>query len=612
MNDSFRIIVTELEGGVHVLREEKTDRGEGSEHEDWSSGALPMENVQPLLEEKNNILTVTIPKEKLNGRGYKSLRIETSLLTAKAGDPGYMFFPTNFGSGFVKADFKPRENTEFRSWLSATPVAGICGNEKAVFARIEGMENDARFYAEVKDNVYRLYPEFELDGEDLYEDISIVFYRLPNATYVDMAKVYREYQMTSKGCVPLRQRVQDRPLLKRAAETLELRIRMGWKPIPTHVRHQTLENEPPMRVAVDIEKLNMIVDKLYAKGIRNVELCLVGWAVGGHDGRFPQQVPVDPRFGKVDADAEMRAFIEKAQKLGYLVVCHTVSCGAYEIANNWDPDKCCQHEAPDGSLTPYVRDHYKAYGLNGGEPFALCAKMAYEHYGVNDLPKVRDYGFTGMHYIDEFTAYTPDKCAHPDHPVNRRQAREYYRKLAQLSKELFGGYQCEGWMDFMNADVDAILYTQVQSRPDNDTHPLFDEGIPFWHLTYHGIVMSNVSSQTVNYTAKEPMQRLKFLEYGGRPLMYFHSKFGNDRNWMGDIDLHGDNEETIDQAIEWIKLAADEYEQNKYLQYEFMDNHEKLAENVYRSTFSDGTTVTVDYNTMTHEIKRGDLRCGKT
>ena len=603
--DKFRIIVTEIEGGVHILREEKKDRGEGGEHEEWSAGTLRMQDVEPVLKEEGNVLTVIIPKEKLNGRGYKSLKIETSLLTAKAGDPGYMFFPTNFGSGFVKADFKPRENTEFRSWLSATPVAGICGNENAVFARIEGMENDARFYAEVKDNVYRLYPEFELDGEDLYEDISIVFYRLPNATYVDMAKVYRVYQMTSKGCVPLRQRVQDRPLLKRAAETLELRIRMGWKPIPTHVRHQTLENEPPMRVAVDIEKLNMIVDKLYAKGIRNVELCLVGWAVGGHDGRFPQQVPVDPRFGKVDADAEMKAFIEKAQKLGYLVVCHTVSCGAYEIANNWDPDKCCQHEAPDGSLTPYVRDHYKAYGLNGGEPFALCAKMAYEHYGVNDLPKVRDYGFTGMHYIDEFTAYTPDKCAHPDHPVNRRQAREYYRKLAQLSKELFGGYQCEGWMDFMNADVDAILYTQVQSRPDNDTHPLFDEGIPFWHLTYHGIVMSNVSSQTVNYTAKEPMQRLKFLEYGGRPLMYFHSKFGNDRNWMGDIDLHGDNEETIDQAIEWIKLAADEYEQNKYLQYEFMDNHEKLAENVYRSTFSDGTTVTVDYDRETCEIQRG-------
>lgn len=604
MNDTFRIIVTEHEGDIHTLREPIVKNTEGGDNEQWNHAAAQLKNIQPIIKEEGNVMTITIPKEKLNGRNYETLRIETSLLTAKAGEPGYMFFPTNFGSGFVAAYFTERENTEFRSWLSATPVAGICGNDRAVFARIDGMQNDARFYAEVRDHVYRLCPEFQLDGEDLYEDISVVFYRMPNATYVDMAKLYRKYQMEVKGCVPLAERMKNRPQLKRASECLELRIRMGWKPIPTHVRHQTLENEPPMKVAVDIERLNTIVDKMYAKGIRNVEICLVGWAVGGHDGRFPQQVPVDPRFGKKDADAEMKAFIKKAQDMGYLVVCHTVSCGAYEIADNWDPKKCCQHKTPDLHLAPYVRDHYVKYGLNGGEPFALCARCAYEDYAVRDLPKVKAYGFEGMHYIDEFTAYTPDTCLDPEHPVNRKQAREYYRKCAQLSTKLFGGYQCEGWMDFMNADVDAILYTQVQSRPGHGLHPLFDEGIPFWQLTFHGIVMSNVSSQTVNYPAKEKMQHLKFLEYGGRPLMYFYSKFGDDRNWMGDIDLHADTEADIDQAVEMIKIAADEYDQNQSLQYAFMENHEKISENRYRSTFSDGTVITVDYDKETYEITR--------
>ena len=262
MRDTFRIIVTEHEGDVHALRETIVKTTEGGDNEQWNRAAAQVENVQPIIREEGNTLTVTIPKEKLNGRNYEILRIETSLLTAKAGDPGYMFFPTNFGSGFVSAYFTARENTEFRSWLSATPVAGVCGNERAVFARIDGMQNDARFYAEVRDNVYRLCPEFQLDGEDLYEDISVVFYRMPNATYVDMAKLYRKYQMEVKGCVPLAERMKARPQLKRASECLELRIRMGWKPIPTHVRHQTLENEPPMKVAVDIERLNMIVDKL--------------------------------------------------------------------------------------------------------------------------------------------------------------------------------------------------------------------------------------------------------------------------------------------------------------------------------------------------------------
>ena len=135
-------------------------------------------------------------------------------------------------------------------------------------------------------------------------------------------------------------------------------------------------------------------------------------------------------------------------------------------------------------------------------------------------------------------------------------------------------------------------------------NPLFDEGIPFWQLVYHGIVLSNPTSQTVNYPIKEEYQHLKFLEYGGRPLMYFYSKFGEDRNWMGDDDLHCEDDAAIARSVEAIKRAYDEYEELKDLQYAFMENHEKLADNIYRTTFSDGTTITVNYNDLRYEIRR--------
>jgi len=35
-----------------------------------------------------------------------------------------------------------------------------------------------------------------------------------------------------------------------------------------------------------------------------------------------------------------------------------------------------------------------------------------------------------------------------------------------------------------------------------------------------------------------------------------------------------------------------------------MENHEKLADNIYRTTFSDGTTITVNYNDLRYEIRR--------
>ena len=86
--------------------------------------------------------------------------------------------------------------------------------------------------------------------------------------------------------------------------------------------------------------------------------------------------------------------------------------------------------------------------------------------------------------------------------------------------------------------------------------------------------------------------------------MYFYSKFGADRNWMGDLDLHCADDADIERAVDAIKVAYDEYEKYKHLQYEFMENHEKLAEGVYRTTYSDGTVFTVDYNRETYTVTK--------
>ncbi|MBQ5808528.1 MAG: hypothetical protein IIW21_02085 [Clostridia bacterium] len=556
--------------------------------------------VEADIKDMGNAVTVTVSSAFLASKNADTLLVRSALSTARAGDKGYMFFPTNFYYGYALCYFDEKPDTLYKSWPAGTPVCGLCANENAVFIHVEKEDFDARFYVEVKGGIYSISTHFRFDGDTPDEDVVITYHRMPGATYADMARFYRASRIKDAGCVPLTERVKQREPLRRAADCLELRIRMGWKPIPTPVRSQTLENEPEMYVAATVETLNKIIDALQRHGVDKAEICLVGWGPGGHDGRFPQQYPSDERYGGDDA---LREFIARAQRLGYQIVCHTVSCGAYEIANNWDWEKLTYKKGEDGKLIPYLRDHYKEKGLNGGDPWSLCAKTAYEDYAIKDLPEVRSYGFMGLHYIDEFTAIIPEKCYHPDHPVSRKQAREYFRKCAQLAKKLFGGYQCEGYMDFMNADVDSILYTGVQSKLTHDMNPLFDDSLPFWQLVYHGIVLSNATSQTINYTIKEEYQHLKYLEYGARPVMYFHSNFGADRNWMGDIDLLCNNDENIEKAAKAIKKAYDEFETLKHLQYEFMEDHVKIEDGVYRTTYSDGTTVTVNYNDLTYDIK---------
>ena len=558
---------------------------------------------EPVVEDYGNVLKLSVPKRLLEGARLNTVIVETSLLQAQTGEEGYFFFPTNFGNGFVLCRFGERENAEFATWLSAMPVCGFGGNERGVFVRVEGQSGDARFVVKVENGIYSISPRFDLQGDDPEEDISVFFYKMPNAEYPDMAKVYRKYQMEVKGCKPLRERAEQREPLRKAAEAMEIRIRMGWKPIPTPIRHQTEENEPPLHVTCTVEALNKIVDKMQEKGIDKAEICVVGWGMGGHDGRFPQQYPSDPRYG---GDDELRKFIARAQRMGYQIVCHTVSCGAYEIANNFDRAELAKRRNEKGEYYPFVRDIYKANGLNGGEPYAVCPQRAYERYAKNDLPVVRGYGFCGLHYVDELTAYVPEKCDDPNHPVSRKKAQEYYRKIAQLAKALFGGYQSEGYMDYMNADVDAILYVGCHTKDTSKYNSLFEEGIPFWQLVYHGIVLSNPTAETVNYPLKDAIQNLIFIEYGGRPLLYFNSKFGPNRNWMGDCDLYCDSDEAIEKSVSALKAAYDEYEPLRYLQYEFMENHEKLSDTLYRTTYSDGTTVTVDYEECSYTVNKPD------
>jgi hypothetical protein len=107
--------------------------------------------------------------------------------------------------------------------------------------------------------------------------------------------------------------------------------------------------------------------------------------------------------------------------------------------------------------------------------------------------------------------------------------------------------------------------------------------------------MANATSGTVNYPIKDRFEQLRMVEYGSRPMLYINSKFAG-RDWMGKTDLYCFNDEEIEKTVKAIKHAEDEYDTMKHLQYEFIDNHEKLSDGVYRITYSNKTVITVDYN----------------
>ncbi len=98
---------------------------------------------------------------------------------------------------------------------------------------------------------------------------------------------------------------------------------------------------------------------------------------------------------------------------------------------------------------------------------------------------------------------------------------------------------------------------------------------------------------------KNPDKRysLKLAEFGGRPTFYWHSWFVTGRPpSMGTWDLEATTDVKMRQGVRWMKEGHDEYIRRNALQFAFMERHEKIADGVFRVTYSNGAKMYVNYN----------------
>ena len=506
------------------------------------------------------------------------------------GSNGYYIIADYEKLGSYLCYFTEKEEKDFVVRQNMMPIFGVKNDKSCFLVVVQGMRRSFYLHVGLHDGCYHIGARFVLNGDAPYEDMSFRVFDLgEKADYSDLAVAYRNYQLENGGCRPLAQRAENNPYLQYAAESVQIRIRMGWKPAPPTVMEQTRENEPEMQVACTFDRVKDVVDELERQGIDKAELCLVGWNKSGHDGRWPEMFPVEEKLGGEEA---LKSLIAYAQEKGYQITCHTNSTSCYHIAQDFSEE--IVEKDKNGTL---VVDEY---AWSGGRMYHLCPVKALA-FAERDLPKTADLGFRGIHYIDVISVVPLIKCYDPRHPVNEAQTEEIYRKIGNYSKELFGGFSSEGAFDFAADYLDYALYVTFASNQE----PFFDQEIPLWQIVYHGIILSNPSTETVNYPIKPRERALKVMEYGGRPTFYFYSKFMSNyilTDWLGREDIGCQTDEELREAVNAIRIAYEEYKRNRHLQYAFIAKHTKLAEGVFEVTYSDGTVVNVDYTTGKYTV----------
>lgn len=244
-------------------------------------------------------------------------------------------------------------------------------------------------------------------------------------------------------------------------------------------------------------------------------------------------------------------------------------------------------QLPDGSLL---------FGgiVAGGRTHRLCPKAFCNKMLVRDWDEFKSLGLRGTHHIDIVSCIPPYACYNPKHPLNYEESAACFRRIAEYSREVFGGFGSESGFDWMAPSLDFALYVSwYPGARSREASPIVDRVVPFWQLVYHGIIVSNPFYATIDAYIDRSKERLNFSdefarygylddvetrilkvhEFGGRPVFYY----------------------TEYNDVQPLKRAADDYAKYSHLQYAFMDDHRELADGVFLTRYSNGEETVVNY-----------------
>ena len=462
------------------------------------------------------------------------------------------------------------------------------GEGKAWFAIIKGMRYETTDRVVASKGVYRMSAQLKVSaiGFNPYEDWVIDFYELEgeNASYSGMGRLYRNWQLERGAVRPLRERVKGNEALAYAADSFFVRCKFGRCDRTKTTKEDWLKAMPPVLVEHTFEDFKDIMRRFKEIGIDKAEMCMVGFQQGGHDGPFPDLFPADERFG---GEAGMRDAIAYGKSLGYRMNCHINQNNFYRNAKRWNLADVAKDR--DGNPLKYTV-------YPGGQVYRSCWEVCCNKYVDKDIADEKDLGLNGLFHVDVTSAILPGVCHDPMHPNNRKSMCEWQLKVGEKVRAAFGGYSSECGIDHCAPILDNALYVSSYPGWHSRKSDLVDGYFPIWHVVYSGIILSNPfyatidapcprdagsgktdavrGSEAVTTYLDTPVRRtLKVFELNGRPMFYY----------------------TDYKDLAPIKRMYDRWQALKHLQYEYLEDHQEIAPDVYRSLYSNGQEVVCNY-----------------
>lgn len=396
--------------------------------------------------------------------------------------------------------------------------------------------------------------------------------------YVGMAKLYRTEVQRSGRFVSLRDKIDKNPLVERMIGAPDIKIYI----------YTNRRNEPRLRswsepildgyecLHTTFEQVGEMVEDMQQMGMERALVLLGGWNRAGYDREHIDMWPPAEKAGGVQGLARAS---QKGAEAGYIFSLHDNYQDIYPDSPSYDEKLVMKH--PDG--TPMLGGIW-----DGGLCRLVCSSQALALAQPN-VEAVKGSTSVNSYYLDTTTSAQMYECSDPDHPLARKDDREYKKALLEY-------LAAQDWVVGAEAGVDwaVPVCTFFEGMPGaavglNQGMESADFGmmVPLFNLVYHDAVVCY-------WQHGQPFGREDHINHVLHDLISAQPS-----SWSLVYDQWADLKPLIAQCTSLLGSLHEKTAYHEMLSHEFLTDGFELQ----RSVFSDGTEVVVNFDICSHEYK---------
>ncbi len=580
----------------------------------------PVFNVSMIYRLDGKDLVVEIPYSEIRYRTEYPITYVSPLPMFGAGgtaDDGYLLLPEGGGAIIHYNNGKLSQSTYYANLYgwdygvqrkeavseteNAFPVFGAVKDQAGFICIMEGASSYAGVNADISgrynsyNTVYARYNVLHAEQYNVSNKTAQLVYVYEKKTPEDTIR--QRYRFVDSGDYAMLAAAYGDYLRETSPDMKEAR---ASEDVPVNVELIGAINKKVVKFGIPVDSVvatttfgqaRQILDELSEREIGNLNIRMTGWMNGGVRQKVLTGVHT---LGELGGDSGLNQLVAEAAGRGVTLYLDGITCFAYHsgLFDGFLSFRDAARYATREQVHLYPYD-IVTYGIADWLDDYYLVRPGYARKNASTLiAGLKNRNVAGIAFRDIGNLLSADY--YPRDLITREQVKAMNIEVMREAAEAGQKISIKEGNDYAVPYADLITDMNLTGQ----AYAIIDERIPFYQIALHG--MKDYTGEAINLSGDYQTMLLECAEYGAGLNFTFMAE---DTRVLKDSDYSCYTSSGYsywkDQVIGMILRYQREM---KGLNSQKITAHEKLTEEVYRTTYADGTRVYVNYGNTDYRI----------